>query len=79
MVIHGNNQLWHESKACIQFCTWSIAIVTCLYDNVNVKNSHFSLPHPHLTPWLGVILSEFPDEPYLPENWDGLMVSAWFV
>ena len=41
-----------------------------MYGNLKVKNQHFFLDHIDLMPSLGVILSEFPDKPYLAENYD---------
>ena len=38
------------------------------YDNLKVKNWHFSLPPSDLMPSLGVIVSEFPDEPSSPKT-----------
>ena len=39
-----------------------------IYGNLKVKNRHFFPTHPDLMPSLGVILSEFPNEPYSPKT-----------
>ena len=41
-----------------------------MYGDLKVRNWHSFLPHPDLMPSLWVILSEFPDELYLAENYD---------
>ena len=42
-----------------------------------VKSLKLFLPQPGLMPSLGMILSEFPNEPYLAENWDDGAIQRW--